>query len=107
MIWLKRRWAGASGSVAAITIPKAAPLAFELYHLWPLTTQCPPSRTAVVRSEVGSAPLTSGSVMPKNDRTSARCSGQKNRSFWAAVPKCQRISALPLSGALEPKTRGA
>ncbi len=93
--------------MTAITIPKAAPLAFELYHLWPLITQSPPSRTAVVLRSVGSAPLTSGSVMPKNDRTSARCSGQKKRSFCSALPKCQRISAFPLSGAFEPKMRGA
>ena len=56
MIWLVRRRGSASGSVTAITIPKAAPSAPEENHLWPLITHSSPSSTAVVRRLVGSEP---------------------------------------------------
>ena len=104
MIWLIRRCGGASGSVTAITIPKAAPSADEENHLWPSITHSSPSRTAVVRSSVGSAPETSGSVIEKNERAVPSTSGCRKRSFWSSVPNMCRISPLPASGAWQLKT---
>ena len=107
MIWLIFRWGSAPGSVTAMTIPKAAPSAPELNHLWPSITQSSPSRTAVVRSPVGSEPDTSGSVIEKNERTSPATSGASHRRRCSGVPYRWRISALPASGAWQPKTSGA
>ncbi len=104
MIWLARRCGSASGSVTAMTIPNAAPSAPDENHLWPSMTHSSPSRMARVRSPVGSDPDTSGSVIEKNDRTSPATSGFRKRSFCTSVPKCQRISPFPASGAWQPKT---
>ena len=87
-----------------MTIPKAAPSAPDENHLWPSITHSSPSRTARVRSVVGSEPGTSGSVIEKNERTSPATSGRSQRSFCSSVPNCQRISPLPASGAWQPKT---
>ena len=38
MIWLARRWGGASGFVTAMTIAKAEPSALDVNHLWPSIT---------------------------------------------------------------------
>ena len=73
-------------------------------HLWPSITQSSPSRTARVRRVVGSEPDTLGSVMEKNDLTSPATSGRSQRSFCSSVPNIHRISALPASGAWQPKT---
>ena len=75
MICVARACGGASGSVTAITIPKAAPSAPDENHLWPSITQSSPSRTARVGSVVGSEPGTSGSVIEKNERISPATSG--------------------------------
>ena len=40
-------------------------------------------------------------------RMSARSSGSSHCSFWASVPYFSSTSMLPVSGALELKTRGA
>ena len=56
MICVARRCGSASGSVTAMTIPKAAPSAPDENHLWPSITHSSPSRTARVRSVVGSEP---------------------------------------------------
>src|SRR3972149_5292684 len=85
-----------------MTMAKDAPMAPLVNHLWPLITQSSPSRTAVVRSVVGSAPDTSGSVIEKQERTSPSTSGFSQRSFCSGVPNCQRISAFPESGACAP-----
>ena len=103
-IWLIRRCGGASGSVTAITIPKAAPSAEEENHLCPSITHSSPSSTAVVRRPVGSAPETSGSVIEKNERAVPSTSGRRKRSFWSSVPNMCRISPLPASGAWQLKT---
>ena len=60
-----------------MTIPKAAPSAPDENHLWPSITHSSPSRTARVRSVVGSEPGTSGSVIEKNERTSPATSGRE------------------------------
>ena len=104
MICVARPCGGASGSVTAITIPKPAPSAPDENHLWPSITQSSPSRTARVRSVVGSEPGTSGSVMEKNDRSSPATSGRSQRSFCSGVPNRCRISPLPASGAWHPNT---
>ena len=75
MICVARRCGSASGSVTAITIPNAAPSAPDENHLWPSITHSSPSRTARVRSAVGSEPETSGSVIEKNERISPATSG--------------------------------
>ena len=104
MICDARRWGSASGSVTAMTIPNAAPSAPDENHLWPSITHSSPSRTALVRSVVGSEPGTSGSVIEKNERISPATSGRSQRSFCSSVPNMNRISALPASGAWQPKT---
>ena len=86
-----------------MTMPNAAPSAPDENHLWPLITQSSPSRTARVRSVVGSEPGTSGSVIEKNERIRPATSGKSHRSFWSLVPNRWRISALPASGAWQPK----
>ena len=103
MIWLARACGAASGSVTAMTMPNAAPSAPDENHLWPLITQSSPSRTARVRSVVGSEPGTSGSVIEKNERISPPTSGKSQRCFCSSVPNMCRISALPASGAWQPK----
>ena len=70
MICVARACRGASGSVTAITIANAAPSAPDENHLCPSITHSSPSRTARVRSSVGSEPATSGSVIEKNERIS-------------------------------------
>ena len=104
MICVARPCGAASGSVTAITIPNAAPSAPDENHLWPSITQSSPSRTARVRSVVGSEPGTSGSVIEKNERIWPATSGCSQRSFCSSVPNRCRISALPASGAWQPKT---
>ena len=107
MIMLKRRCGSPSGSVFAITMPKSDPSALLLNHLWPLMTHSSPSRTARVCRPVGSAPETSGSVIEKKERISPATRGFSQRSFCSGVPNRWRISALPVSGAWQPKTRCA
>jgi len=41
--------------------------------------------------------------MPKNDRISPATSGRRKRSLCSSVPYRWRISALPASGAWQPK----
>jgi hypothetical protein len=60
----------------------------------------------VVRSSFGSEPATSGSVIEKQLRISPSTSGRSQRAFCSSVPKRQRISALPESGAWEPTHTG-
>jgi hypothetical protein len=93
--------------VTAITIANAAPSAPELNHLCPSIRQWSPSTTALVRSPVGSAPETSGSVIAKYERISPATSGYSQRWRCSAVPYWCRISALPVSGAWQPNTSGA
>ena len=81
MICEARECAGASGSLTAITIPNAAPSAPDENHLCPSITHSSPSRTARVRSVVGSEPETSGSVIEKKERISPATSGKSQRSF--------------------------
>ena len=95
----------ASGSVTVMTIPNAAPSAPDENHLCPLITQSSPSRTARVRSVVGSEPGTSGSVIEKNERIWPPTSGKSHRCFCSSVPNMCRISALPASGAWHPKIK--
>ena len=106
-ICVARRCGSASGSVTAMTIPNAAPSAPDENHLCPSMTHSSPSRTARVRSVVGSDPGTSGSVIEKNERTSPAASGRSQRSFCSSVPKSHRISPFPASGAWQPKTSWA
>ena len=72
-----RLWGRASGSVTAMTMRKSAIEPLEVNHLWPLITQSSPSRTARVRSSVGSEPALSGSVMLKPDFRSPASSGYR------------------------------
>ena len=62
---------------------------------------------AVAAMLVASEEATSGSVMQKALRISARSSGSSHCSFCASVPYFSSTSMLPVSGALELKTRGA
>ena len=70
-----RSCGAASGSVTAITIRKSAIEPFEVNHLWPFRTYPSPSRTARVRSCVGSEPGVSGSVIENADLSSPASSG--------------------------------
>ncbi len=56
---------------------------------------------------VASEEATSGSVMQKAERMRPARSGSSQRSFCSGVPKCQRTSMLPVSGALQLKTSDA
>ena len=75
--------------------------------MWPLMTQSSPSRSARVRSCVGSEPAFSGSVIEKADFRSPASSGCSQRSFCSGVPASARISQLPESGAWLPNALGA
>ena len=104
MICVARACGGASGSVTAITIPKAAPSAPDENHLWPSITQSSPSRTRACAAWSGRSPA-------PRARSSRRTSGSRRRRAGAAsapsassVPNRWRISALPASGAWQPKT---
>ena len=67
-------------------MPNAAPSAPEVNHLCASITHSLPSRSAAAAQSVGSEPATSGSVMPKKERTSPATSGRRNRSFCSSVP---------------------
>ena len=95
-----RWWGRASGSVTAMTMRKSAIEAFEENHLWPLRTQPSPSRSARVRSSVGSEPALSGSVIEKADFRSPASSGCSQRSFCSSVPASARISRVARVGRL-------
>ena len=64
----------------------SAPTAPDVNHLWPLMTHSSPSRTARVRSSVGSDPAVSGSVIEKQLRVSPSSSGWSQRFFCASLP---------------------
>ena len=102
-----RWWGRASGSVTAMTIRKSAIEPLDENHLWPSITYSSPSRTARVRSSVGSEPAVSGSVIENAERRSPASSGCSQRSFCSGVPASARISLLPESGAWLPKALGA
>src|SRR3954452_17699359 len=105
---IEARWCGrASGSVTAMTIRKSAIEPFVENHLWPLMTNSSPSRTARVRSVVGSDPATPGSVIENADFRSPASSGSSQRSFCSGVAAIARISLLPESGAWLPNAFGA
>ena len=95
---------GTSGSLRVTRMPQCAWCAPEVHTFWPVTTHSSPSRTARVRRPVGSAPETSGSVIEKKERISPATSGISQRCFCTSVPNMSRISALPASGAWQPKT---
>jgi hypothetical protein len=100
-------WYGwTSGFVTAITTRKSATDAFDVNHLWPLITHSSPSRTARVRSSVGSAPAP-GSVIENALRSLPSSSGCIQRAFWSSLPPTAMSSALPESGAWLPKIDGA
>ena len=81
-----------------------------VYHLRPLSTHSSPSRTAVLASSRGSLPAVPGSVIEKPERMVPFSSGssQRSRMSWRPVISIPvaSSSALPLSGALLPKTTG-
>ena len=83
---------------------KSERLAFETIHLWPVITQESPSRTARVRSERGSEPARSGSVMAKQDCVRPATSGSSHCFFCASLPYCTRMRALPEFGAMIPNS---
>ena len=94
------------GSVTAMTIANAAPLAPEVNHLWPLITHSSPSRTArrAQPGRVGAGDLRLGHREARADV--AATSGPSQRSFCSAVPNL-RISVLPVSGAGSRRRSGA
>ncbi len=94
---------GASGSETAMTTAKAAPSAEEANHLWPSSSQPPPSGRAVVASQTGFDPGSSGSVIAKQLRMPPAASGASHFSFCAGLPCSIRISRLPASGAWQLK----
>jgi hypothetical protein len=102
MVWPR----GASGAVTTITMRNAAVAALDEKNLWPLITHSSPSRTARALNCVGSAPP-SGSVIEKQENTSPSSSGFRYFSCCAGVPNFAMISALPVSGAWQPKITGA
>ena len=74
-----------------IAIRKSASFPFEVNHLCPLITHSSPSRTAVVRSERGSEPAESGSVIEKPDCIRPSVSGTSHFCFCSSVPYLSRI----------------
>jgi hypothetical protein len=82
----------------------AAPV---IHHLRPLMTYSSPSRSMRVRMLVASELATSGSVMPKHDRTSPFSSGSSHRDFCSSEPNCWRTSMFPVSGAAQLVASGA
>ena len=76
-------------------------------HLRPLMTTSSPSTTAVASMLVASEEATSGSVMQKALRISARSRGSSHCFFCSSVPYFNSTSMLPVSGALELKISGA
>ena len=77
------------------------------HHLRPLMTISSPSTSAVAAMLVASEDATAGSVMQKALRISPRSSGSSHCSRCSSVPYWSSTSMLPVSGALELKTRGA
>ncbi len=80
MMALTRLWRGASGSVTAKMVVKAAMFAPVVNHLCALMIHSSPSWTAVDEISVGSEPATSGSVSPTDDRIWPATSGLSQRS---------------------------
>ena len=75
-----------SSSVRHITIAKSALSPFEVIILCPLITHSSPSLTAVVWSDLGSEPATSGSVIEKHDSISWLIRGISHFFFCSSVP---------------------
>src|SRR5215207_7645676 len=90
-----------------MTMRKSATEPLVENHLWPSITHSSPSRTARVRSSVGSDPATSGSVIENADRRSPASSGASQRSFCSSVPAMARTSLLPESVGWLPNALGA
>src|SRR5436309_3544510 len=90
-----RRCGSASDSVTTITIPNAAPSAPDENHLCASITHSSPSRSARPRSSVGSEPATSGSVMPKKERTSPATSADMRGALQAVLGPVSEPVLLP------------
>jgi hypothetical protein len=102
MICVARACRGASGSVTAITTAKAAPSAPDENHLCPSITHSSPSRTAACAAASDRSPRPRlGHREERADLAGDERASQ--RSFCSSVPNSQRISALPASGAWQPK----
>ena len=83
-----RECRSASGSVSPMKtriLQSGLPMPVE-NHLRPLMTTSSPSTTAVAAMLVASEEATSGSVMQKALRISARSSGSSHCSFCSSVP---------------------
>ena len=104
-IWLIRRCGSASGSVTAMTIPKAAPSAPDENHLRPSITHSSPSSTArrPQAGRVGAGDVRLGH-REERARRRRRRAARSQRSFCSSVPNRCRISPLPASGAWQLKT---
>ena len=110
---IEEPWYGwTSGLVTAMTTRMSATEPLVVYHLWPLMIHSPPSLTARVLSSRGSLPgrLRFGHREARADRAVE----QRLEPALADVLLVRPVismpaassSALPLSGALLPKTTG-
>ena len=77
------------------------------HHLRPSRTTSSPSIRAVAAIVVASDDATSGSVMRNALRILPASSGSNQVSFCSCEPYFSRTSMLPVSGALQLKTKGA
>src|SRR3954451_21540125 len=107
MLW--RRWRSASGSETPMTISRwhRGDIAPDVHHLRPLTTYSSPSRSIRVAMLVASEDATSGSVIENAERTVPSSMGASQRSCCSGVPKSDRSSMFPVSGAEQLIASGA
>ena len=73
-------------------MPMSASFAPEVHTFWPLTTQSPPSRTAVVRRPARSEPAP-GSLYNKHIPTSSSKSLRKYNDFISSLPYDNSVPA--------------
>ena len=76
---------GALASVRARQIAQSAWRASDVHTFWPVISQPPSARSALVRSEARSDPA-SGSLKSWHQVISPRSVGPANLSAWAGVP---------------------
>ena len=96
---------GTVASVRARQMAQSAFLASDVQTFWPVRSQPPSARSALVRSEARSEPA-SGSLKSWHHEISPRSVGPAKRSAWAALP-WPRIAGMaqppmPMSGRVRP-----
>ncbi len=93
---------GTSGSVRASKMAQSECWPSDVHTFWPLITQRPSRRSALVPSDARSLPA-SGSLNSWHHTCSPRSIGVRNRSCWSGEPWAMRVGpTMPMATAKAP-----